>query len=85
MAIDAGSLSGVQKATLLLTIAGGEALDLFKSFLLSPEGSEDFDKVLAQSETHCIPRKIETYERFLSHTRVQKEYEGIRDYIRLSV
>lgn len=79
MAIDASSLSGAPKATLLLTVAGGKALDLFNSFPLSPEDSEDFDKVLANLRLIAFLERVKLPKDSFSTQECKRN--GIEDYI----
>lgn len=69
-----------QKVALFLTIAGPDALQLYNSFQLDPKEEEDFEMVLALFEGHCLPRRNETYERFLFRTRIQEPHESLDDF-----
>lgn len=69
-----------QKVALFLTIAGPDALQLYNSFQLDPKEEEDFEAVLAHFDGHCLPRRNETYERFLFRTRVQGPHESLDDF-----
>ncbi|KAK2159858.1 hypothetical protein NP493_1686g00023 [Ridgeia piscesae] len=79
-----------KKKPILLTVAGAEAQELFRTFTYEPakaavgnqpavpaETAEQFNTVVRKFTEFCVPRKNVIYERYVFHTRVQGERETI--------
>ena len=75
-----------KKVAILLTVAGAEAQEVFRTFTYEPakaavsnqpaETAEQFNTVLRKFTEFCVPRKNVIYERYVFHTRVQGEGDG---------
>ena len=71
-----------KRVATLLTIIGKEAVKIFNTFKWEAEADkENIEKVLAQFEKYCTPRKNITYERYIFHTRKQKAKENVDEYV----
>lgn len=79
-ATGAATWPGGQKVALFLTVAGPQALQVYNSFQLDPKDEDNFEVVLACFEGHCMPRRNETYERFLFRIRFQEPHESLEDF-----
>ncbi|KAK2173155.1 hypothetical protein NP493_896g01016 [Ridgeia piscesae] len=79
-----------KKVAILLTVAGAEAQEVFRTFTYEPakaavgnqpavlaETAEQFNTVVRKFTEFCVPRKNVIYERYMFHTRVQGEGETI--------
>ncbi|KAK2182891.1 hypothetical protein NP493_331g04021 [Ridgeia piscesae] len=75
-----------KKVAILLTVAGAEAQEVFRTFTYEPakaavgnqpavqaETAEQFNTVVRKFTEFCVPRKNVIYERYVFHTRVQGE------------
>ncbi|KAK2178573.1 hypothetical protein NP493_538g00007 [Ridgeia piscesae] len=75
-----------KKVAILLTVAGAEAQEVFRTFTYEPakaavgyqpavpaETAEQFNTVLRKFTEFCVPRKNVIYERYVFHTRVQSK------------
>ncbi|KAM9391625.1 chaperone Ric-8A [Pholidichthys leucotaenia] len=80
-AIGAADKSGKQKGALFLTVAGSDAIDVFSSLQLTADQQADYNKVLEEFEKFCTPKRNETYERYIFHSRCQAEPETIEEFI----
>ena len=71
-----------RKVALLLTIAGPQAIEVFNTFVFdSPEDNEKLDVVLSKFDTHCSPKKNETYERYVFRSRIQRQHEPFDSFL----
>lgn len=83
-----------RKIAILLTVAGSEAQEVFRTFKYNPakpatateaavpeETAKQYETVLNKFTEFCVPRKNVIYERYVFHTRVQKEEEQIDSFI----
>ncbi|XP_064638269.1 uncharacterized protein LOC135494286 [Lineus longissimus] len=75
LAIEADKFNDPCKITVLLTVAGQAATDLFNTFELSDGDKVKYDKVCESFEKYCSPKKNETYERYIFRSRLQKQGE----------
>ena len=81
-AIDADEASDKRKVAILITVAGSEAHELFRTFTFEGGKSEDvFKDVVDMFEAFCVPKKNEVYERFVFRTREQKDGEPIEQFL----
>ncbi|KAK2167311.1 hypothetical protein NP493_1280g00019 [Ridgeia piscesae] len=75
-----------KKVAILLTVAGAEAQEVFRTFTYEPakaavgnqpavpaETAEQFNTIVRKFTEFCVPRKNVIYERYAFHTRVQGE------------
>ena len=82
-----------KKVAILLTVAGAEAQEVFRTFTYEPakaavgnqpavpaETAEQFNTVVRKFTEFCVPRKNVIYERYVFHTRVQGEGETIDSF-----
>ncbi|XP_031335291.1 uncharacterized protein K02A2.6-like [Photinus pyralis] len=65
----------------LIYLMGAQAESIFQSFKLSDDDACKFDIVLARFKNHFVPTKNIIYERYLFHTRYQKEGESVDDFV----
>lgn len=71
-----------QKAAVFLHVAGQEAIDVFNTFPLTAAQREDYDAIVQAFEDYCSPKCNETYERYVSRARQQKEGESFEQFLR---
>ena len=82
-----------KKVAILLTVAGAESQEVFRTFTYEPakaavgnqpavpaETAEQFNTVVRKFTEFCVPRKNVIYERYVFHTRVQGEGETIDSF-----
>ena len=82
-----------KKVAILLTVAGAEAQEVFRTFTyelakaavgnqpaVPAETAEQFNTVVRKFTEFCVPRKNVIYERYVFHTRVQGEGETIDSF-----
>ncbi|KAJ8911780.1 hypothetical protein NQ315_008833 [Exocentrus adspersus] len=69
------------RASLLLSLAGEEAVELFNTFGLAEEEAEDEDEILKAFEDYCSPKKNTVYERFKFYKRNQLEGESFEQFL----
>ena len=82
-----------KKVAILLTVAGAEAQEVFRTFTYEPakaavgnqpavpaETAEQFNTVVRKFTEFCVLRKKVIYERYVFHTRVQGEGETIDSF-----
>lgn len=86
LAIGAGDKTDDRKVGLLLTVAGPEALDVYNTFLFTEDQKDDggsvlYCEVVKKFDTYCMPKKNETYERYIFRSRLQKEGESLEQYL----
>ena len=83
-----------RKIAILLTVAGSEAQEVFRTFKYNPailatndeaavpaETDKQYDTVLRKFTEFCVPRKNVIYERYVFHTRVQREEEQFDSFV----
>lgn len=63
---------------MLPTVAGLSALVVYNTFVLTEDEKDKSNAVIAKFEQYCTPKKNETYERYVSRNRMQKESESIK-------
>ncbi len=80
-AIEADKKSDAQKIALLLTVAGPEVIEVFNTLTFTEEDKGKYDVVVQKLEEYCIPRKNETYERYVFRSRVQRDGENCEQFI----
>lgn len=72
-----------EKAALFLHVAGEEALEIYNTFeFAEDEEREAYDTLVQKFEQYCIPRKNETFERYVFRTRQQTEGEPFEQFLR---
>ena len=66
------------KTATFLSAIGEEALEIYEGMTFNPpESSKVLDSVVQKFEEYCIGQTNETFERYLFHSRSQKEDESI--------
>ena len=81
-AIDAEDSSDARKIGLLLTVAGPEAQELFRTFAyVAGEDKTKYKTVLDKFKEFCNPKKNEIYERFVFRTREQNDGEPFEQFL----
>ena len=60
-----------QKIALLLHVARKQAIEVYNTFSFTEEENGDFDSVIEKFNSYCNPKKNETYERYVFHSRKQ--------------
>ena len=69
------------QCSLLLPVAGEDALKVFNTFNFTWSEKNKFALLVQKFEEYCIPRKNVTYERHLFNTRNQGPTESIDSYV----
>ncbi len=70
------------KASLLLTVLGEEARDIYSAFVWTSERDKmDVDKILEKFQQYCEPKKNITYQRYCFFTCNQKTGQTIDQYL----
>ncbi len=70
-----------RKVSLLLTIAGPQAIEVYNTFVFNEnEDRNKLEDVLAKFTAHCSPKKNETYERYVFRSRVQQPHETFDNF-----
>ncbi|KAJ8981588.1 hypothetical protein NQ317_002616 [Molorchus minor] len=69
------------KASILLSLAGEEAVELFNTFGLSEADSLEEEKILDAFEAYCNPKKNVVYERYKFYKRDQLEGENFEQFL----
>ena len=70
------------KTATFLSAMGEEALEIYEGVTFNPpESSKVLDSVVQKFEEYCIGQTNETFERYLFHSRSQKEDESIDHYV----
>ena len=70
-----------QKIALLLHVARKQAIEVFNTFSFTDEEEGDFDSVIEKFNAYCNPKKNETYERYVFHSRKQLQGEPIEQFV----
>ena len=70
-------IAEIQKIALLLTVMGQQAVEVYNTFVFAnTEDKDKFDEVVKRFDEHCSPKKNETFERYVFHSRMQQPAEG---------
>lgn len=69
------------QCSLLLTVAGEEAVEVFNIFTFTSSEKDKLAPMVKKFEAYCIPRKNVTYERHMFNTRNQGPTESIDSYV----
>ncbi|KAJ8975158.1 hypothetical protein NQ317_014532 [Molorchus minor] len=69
------------KASILLSLAGEEAVELFNTFGLSEADSLEEEKILDTFEAYCNPKKNVVYERYKFYKRDQLDGENFEQFL----
>ena len=79
---EASEKSDLAKIGIMLSHAGKEARDVYKTFEWAAEGDDKkFEKVLEAFQRYCLPRKNIIYERHGFWTIQQEDHETIDAYL----
>ena len=70
-----------QKIALLLHVARKQAIEVYNTFSFTEEEDGDFDSVIEKFNSYCNPKKNETYERYVFHSRKQLQGEPIEQFV----
>ena len=70
-----------QKIALLLHVARKQAIEVYNTFSFTEKEDGDFDSVIEKFNSYCNPKKNETYERYVFHSRKQLQGEPIEQFV----
>ena len=70
-----------QKIALLLHVARKQAIEVYNTFSFTEEEDGEFDSVIEKFNSYCNPKKNETYERYVFHSRKQLQGEPIEQFV----
>ena len=70
-----------QKIALLLHVVRKQAIEVYNTFSFTEEEDGDFDSVIEKFNSYCNPKKNETYERYVFHSRKQLQGEPIEQFV----
>ncbi|CAN7976724.1 unnamed protein product, partial [Ixodes persulcatus] len=71
-----------QRAAILLHVAGLDAIEVYNTFTFAPEEKQDYQTVLKKFKEYCMPRRNETYERYVFRSRKQESGEPFEKFVR---
>lgn len=74
--------SDARKIALLLTVAGPQSIEVLNTLVF--ERAEDkgkYDVVIEKFDSHCSPKKNETFERYVFRTRLQQQGETFDSFL----
>ncbi len=81
-AVGLDEASDARKIALLLTVAGPQSIEVFNTLVF--ERAEDkgtYDVVIEKFDSHCSPKKNETFERYVFRTRLQQQGETFDSFL----
>ena len=86
LAIGADEKGDARKVGIFLTVAGTEALDVYNTLEFTTaekndNGSVKYSAVIKKFDAYCMPKKNETFERYVFRCRMQKEGETLEQYL----
>ncbi len=82
LAIGADTKPDKRKIAILVTVAGPEATEVYNTFTYDDDDDEGkYDVVLSKFEEYCVPRKNETYERYVFRIRMQRDGENFEQFL----
>ena len=73
--------SDAVQCSTLLTVAGEEAIEVYNTFNLTEEETDDIGVLIKKFQDYCIPKKNVTFERHVFNTRSQGTAETIDSYV----
>ena len=70
-----------QKIALLLHVARKQAIEVYNTFSFTAEEEGKYESVIEKFNAYCNPKKNETYERYVFHSRKQLQGEPIEQFV----
>ncbi|CAN7949222.1 unnamed protein product [Ixodes hexagonus] len=71
-----------QRAAILLHVAGPDAIEVYNTFTFAPDEKQDYQTVQKKFENYRMPRKYETYERYVFRSQKQESGEPFEQFVR---